>query len=483
MSAVFETPDRAWSADDWAAERGRAAAWLRGRRVVASLLDNGAAYALLDEALRDAGAVHLPLPMFFTAAQRQHALQAAGAELLLMPASVAVAAAAAAGLPAEAWTLGGEPLAALPLPHAPVALPPGTQTLSFTSGSTGEPKGVCLSGAAMDAVRDGVVAALAPLGIQRHLSALPYAVLLENLAGLAAARRQGATVLALPLAQLGLQGASQFDAARFDAVVRAQAPHSLILLPQMLRAWVAHLVRERLSAPPSLKLVAVGGAAVGEPLVEAALRLGLPVAEGYGLTEGASVQTLNLPGAQRPGSAGRVLPHARLRIAPDGEVLIGGPLFSAYLGEPPRAGDWWPTGDLGHVDADGYLHLQGRKKNLLITGYGRNVSPEWVETALRSQPAIAQAVVLGDGQAALAAVLWPTQADLPDPEMSDAALQAAVDAANAGLPDYARVRRWQHARAPFDAASGLATPNGRPRRDAILALHRESLFEPEDLNA
>ncbi len=472
MSAVFETPDRRWSADDWAAERARAAAWLRGRRVVASLLDNGAAFALLDEALRDAGAVHLPLPMFFTAAQRQHALQAAGAELLLMPM------AAAAGLPAESWTLGDERLAALPLPHAPVALPTGTQTLSFTSGSTGEPKGVCLAAAAMDAVRDGVVAALAPLGISRHLSALPYAVLLENLAGLAAARRQGATVVALPLAQLGLQGASQFDAGRFDAVVRAQAPHSLILLPQMLRAWVAHLMRERLSAPPSLKLVAVGGAAVGAPLIEAALRLGLPVAEGYGLTEGASVQTLNLPGAQRPGSAGRPLPHARLRIADDGEVLIGGPLFSAYLGEPPRAGDWWPTGDLGHLDADGFLHLQGRKKNLLITAYGRNVSPEWVETALRSQPAIAQAVVLGDGEAALAAVLWPTQAELPD-----AALQAAVDAANAHLPDYARVQRWQRAGAPFDAASGLATPNGRPRRDAILALHRESLFEPEDLNA
>lgn len=472
MSAVFETPDRAWSADDWAAERERAAAWLRGRRVVASLLDNGAAFALLDEALRDAGAVHLPLPMFFSAAQRQHALQAAGAELLLMPL------AAAAGLPAEAWALGGERLAALPLPHAPVWLPPGTQTLSFTSGSTGEPKGVCLSAASMDAVRDGVVAALAPLDISRHLSALPYAVLLENLAGLAAARHQGATVIALPLAQLGLQGASQFDAARFDSVVRAQAPHSLILLPQMLRAWIAHLVRERLPAPPSLKLVAVGGAAVGAPLVEAALRLGLPVAEGYGLTEGASVQTLNLPGAQRPGSAGRALPHARLRIAADGEVLIKGSLFSAYLGEPPRVGDWWPTGDLGHLDADGYLHLQGRKKNLLITAYGRNVSPEWVETALRSQPAIAQAVVLGEGQAALAAVLWPTQAELPD-----AALQAAVDAANAALPDYARVQRWQRARAPFDTASGLATPNGRPRRDAILALHRESLFEPEDLNA
>lgn len=473
MRPVFETPQRAWSAPEWAAEVDRAAEALRGQRVVASLLDNSAAFALLDEALRQAGVVHLPLPLFFTPAQRQHALHAAGASLLLLP--HAVAAATLPGVPAP-WLLGGEALARVPLPHAPVALPPGTQTLSFTSGSTGEPKGVGLSAAALDAVRDGVVAALGELGIERHLSALPYAVLLENLAGLAAARRQGATVLAQPLASLGLQGASQFDAARFDAVVRERAPHSLILLPQMLRAWVAHLQREGLRAPASLRLVAVGGAAVGAPLVEAALQLGLPVAEGYGLTEGASVQTLNRPGQQRPGSAGTPLPHARLRVADDGEVWIGGTLFSGYLGEPASGAQdgWWPTGDLGRLDADGHLHLLGRKKNLLITAFGRNVSPEWVETALRSQPAIGQAAVFGEAQPALSAVLWPSRPDLPT-----VALQAAVDAANASLPDYARIAHWIPARAPFDASSGLATPNGRPRREAILALHGDTLFQPE----
>lgn len=474
MRPVFETLTRSWTAADWDAEVGDAAEVLRGHRVVASLLDNGAAFAQLDEALRLVGAVHLPLPLFFTPAQRQHALLSAGADLLVLPQ------AAAAGQMGRAWTLGDEALALLQLPHAAVELPPDTQTLTFTSGSTGAPKGVGLSASAMDAVRDGIVAALGPLDIERHLSALPYAVLLENLAGLAAARRQGATVLAQPLASLGLQGASQFNAARFDTVVRERAPHSLILLPQMLRAWVGFLMQQGLRAPPSLKLLAVGGAAVGAPLVEAALCLGLPVAEGYGLSEGASVQTLNLPGRQRPGSAGQALPHARLRIADDGEVWIGGPLFSGYLGDPPPVlqNDWWPTGDLGHLDADGHLHLQGRKSHLLITAFGRNVSPEWVETALRSQPAIGQAVVFGDGQPALSAVIWPLRADLDDD-----ALQAAVDAANAGLPDYARLQRWVRARAPFDGTSGLATPNGRPRRAAIEALHADALFTSEDLNA
>ena len=228
-------------------------------------------------------------------------------------------------------------------------------------------------------------------------------------------------------------------------------------------------------APASLRLVAVGGAAVGAPLLQSARELGIPAFEGYGLSEGASVQTLNLPGADRPGSAGRPLPHARLRIAADGEIEVAGSAFLGYLGSeaPPPA--WWPSGDLGSIDADGFLHVQGRKKQVLITAYGRNVSPEWVETALQGAtvgglPPIAQAVVFGDGQPALSAVLWPLRADAPD-----AALQAAVDEANAGLPDYARVRHWVRARAAFDAEAGLATTNGRPQRAAIEQLHRDAL--------
>ena len=131
---------------------------------------------------------------------------------------------------------------------------------------------------------------------------------------------------------------------------------------------------------------------------------------------------------------------------------------------------WWPTGDLGAVDEDGFVYVQGRKKNVLITGFGRNVSPEWVETALRSEPLLAQAAVFGEGQSALSAVVWPLTPLLPDAE-----IEAAVQSANATLPDYARVARWVRARAPFSAQSGLATPNGRAQREAILALHADAL--------
>jgi long-subunit acyl-CoA synthetase (AMP-forming) len=163
-----------------------------------------------------------------------------------------------------------------------------------------------------------------------------------------------------------------------------------------------------------------------------------------------------------------------LRVAADGEIEVAGSLFSGYLGDPRPVPAWWPTGDLGEIDADGHLWVRGRKKEVLITAYGRNVSPEWVETSLRGEPAVAQAVVFGDGEPALSAVLWPAAAELP-PVQVDAALDAAVAAANAGLPDYARIGRWVRARADFSAATGLATANGRPRRDAIRHLHADVL--------
>ena len=324
---ALDDGQRAWSAADLDAAVDQAAAVLRpaGIRVLATALDNGAAFVVLDEAAAQAGLVHVPLPLFFTPDQMRHALQVAGGDgRITAPAFAAQWPA----LPWQAIDVAGEALMLTRLPAAAVALPPGTAKVTFTSGTTGAPKGVCLSAPALDGVAAGLVQALAPLGIERHLNALPFAVLLENIAGVMAPRRHGATLLVRPLAELGLQGSSRFDAGRFHAAVSQLQPHSLILLPQMLRAWCGHLMLHGLRAPASLKIVAVGGAAVGEALVHAAQALGIPACEGYGLSEGASVQTLNLPGAQRPGSAGRPLPHARVRVNPAGEVEIAGALFN-----------------------------------------------------------------------------------------------------------------------------------------------------------
>lgn len=465
---ALEAGDARWHYADLRTQVEAFAAQLRTKKVrlLTTLTDNGAPWIVADLAALHAGVVHLPLPGFFTPQQIGHALQSAGADALL---AVPQAAAAFAPLPVESIELAGQTLAWLRLPGRPVAMPAGTVKVTFTSGTTGTPKGVCLGHESLAAVAGGVAQALSPLGVTRHLSALPYAVLLENVAGLLAPLSQGATCIAPPLASLGLSGSSGFDPARFHATVVETQPHSLILLPQMLTAWVALLAHTGQRAPASLRLVAVGGAAVGERLLAAARALGIPAYEGYGLSEGVSVQTLNLPGADRPHSAGRALPHARLRISASGEIEIGGSLMLGYLGDATPPADWWPTGDLGRIDDDGYVHVQGRRKNVLITAFGRNVSPEWVETALLNDPALLAATVFGDGQPALSAVLWPM------PGAGDAQLQRAVEAANATLPDYARVARWVRGVAPFNAASGLATANGRPQRAAIYQAHAEAL--------
>jgi len=217
---------RAWSAAELDAAAAEAGAALRagGTRVLATVLDNGAAFVVLDEAARAQSVVHVPLPLFFTPAQMQHALQAAGVDTLMAAAPLA---ARWPGLPWAPVAVAGETLMQTRLPAVPVPMPAGTVKITFTSGTTGTPKGVCLSGAALDAVADGLVTAMAPLGIERHLNALPFAVLLENIAGLMAPRRHGATLLTLPLGQVGLSGSSSFDAARLQAAVDALQPHSL----------------------------------------------------------------------------------------------------------------------------------------------------------------------------------------------------------------------------------------------------------------
>jgi long-subunit acyl-CoA synthetase (AMP-forming) len=160
-----------------------------GVRRLATLLDNGPAWLAIDRACAALGIVHVPLPLFFTPEQIGHALRSAGVDAVLRSTSIAPRFAPA---PARPFELDGEALALLRLPFPPTPLPAGTTKITFTSGTTGAPKGVCLSGETLRAVSHGVRDALAPLQIGHHLCALPLAVLLEDVAGLGAALPHGA---------------------------------------------------------------------------------------------------------------------------------------------------------------------------------------------------------------------------------------------------------------------------------------------------
>ncbi|QSR20393.1 AMP-binding protein [Novosphingobium sp. KA1] len=390
--------------------------------------DHGADMAVLELALLEAGIPVLSLPRFFTEAQADHALSVCGG-------------------PGES--------AGSPQP-APSPLPSGTARITFTSGSTGTPKGVCLSAAHMLGVAASVVETVGQAHAGRHCALLPPGILLETVAGFFATMIAGGTYVCPPQAEIGLGDPFRPDFARMAERLAHWRISSLILVPEYLAGLVAVLEAsgQRL---PDLTLVAVGGARVSADLLGRARALGLPVRQGYGLTECASVVALEAEDNDAPGSVGRPLGHMRARIAPDGEILLEGEMFLGTIGEP-RAPGPLATGDIGRIDEQGRLWVEGRKSALIITSFGRNISLEWLETVLLAQPGVAQAMVHGDGKPRPEALLVAAH--------PGADLSAAVAAANAALPDYARIAAWQEV-APFTPAGGLLTGNGRLRRKAI----------------
>ena len=428
-----------------------------GARRVALALDNGIDWVLWDLATLQAGLVCVPLPGFFSSSQQAHVLDSAGIDCLI---SVQ---------PYPSFVQALSDLHLRPMPQA-AALHAGTCKITYTSGTTGQPKGVCLDIATQLAVAHSLVQASASCKVERHLCVLPLATLLENIAGGYAPLLAGAQIELMPMAQIGLLGASQFDLPRFLGALAHAQPNSLILLPQLLLALVSAAERG-LPVPNSLRFIAVGGGRVASQLLQRADALGLPVFEGYGLSECASVVCLNTPENRRIGTVGQPLPHLQVRLGVDQEVEVKGPRLLGYLGEPSTTEQWLGTGDLGHFDGK-FLVLHGRKKHQFITAYGRNVNPEWVEAELVQQLPIAQAWLHGEALPGNVAVLVPRFANT-----SDEQLAAAVAAANQALPDYARVHQWLRAEHPFSSSNELATSNGRLRRNALFNHYQSAIAQ------
>jgi long-chain acyl-CoA synthetase len=274
-------------------------------------------------------------------------------------------------------------------------------------------------------------------------------------------------------------------------------PWGLRLARGLARRLVLRRVRAAFGG--RLKFAVSGGAALGREHAEFFHAVGIPVLEGYGLTEACPALTWNRLDCFRFGSVGQALPGVELRIAPDGEVLARAPnVARGYLNRPEAsaavfgADGWLRTGDIGRLDAEGFLYITDRKKDVMVTSTGLHIAPQPIETALRRAPMIAEAMLYGDGRPYVTALVTldgdaaervvragghlavEATALARHPAVLDE-IRRVVEATNTTLPSHARIRRFVIAPAPFTEAGGELTPTQKVKRRVVAERHHDLL--------
>ncbi|MDQ3213952.1 MAG: long-chain fatty acid--CoA ligase [Acidobacteriota bacterium] len=406
--------------------------------------------------------------------------------------------------------------------------PDDLATIIYTSGTTGEPKGVMLThgnlvanleagSQVLELSQADVALSFLPLshGFERMVSyiylftgvSIVFAESMETIAR-DIGTVQPTVVTGVPRVYEKIQarivttgeGASPAKAAIFRWAVKAgiakararltgRTPGTLV----SARAAVADrlvfsTIRQRLGG--RIRFLVSGSAPLGASVLEFFHGIGLPIVEGYGLTETAPILTVNPANAPRAGTVGRPLPNVELRIAPDGEILARGPnVMTGYYNKPEATREvlkdgWFATGDIGALDAEGYLRITDRKKDILVTSGGKNIAPQPIEDVLRRSPLVAEAVVLGDRRRYVAALLVPEFTALErrlqglgrPPAARDelvtrpdviALYQEIVDALNRDLSPYERVKRMALLPSEFTVASGELTPTLKVKRRVV----------------
>lgn len=241
-------------------------------------------------------------------------------------------------------------------------------------------------------------------------------------------------------------------------------------------------VRERLGG--EIRIAASGAAPLGRQLGEFFAAIGIPILEGYGLTE-AGVLCLNPLNKPKPGSVGKALPSVQIRLAPDGEMQVKTPcLFEGYYRDDAATKSvmtedgWFATGDIGTVDNDGYWFITGRKKELIVSSNGKKIYPARIESLFKLEPIINQLVLVGDKKPYVTALITvnpnqATQSGIPVQK----AVQDAVSRVNKQLADFEQIRRFKILETDFSIDRGELTPTMKVRRERVLAKYSSLIAE------
>ncbi|MCU0878815.1 MAG: AMP-dependent synthetase/ligase [Pirellulaceae bacterium] len=414
---------------------------------VAHVSENRYEWVIADLAIQMAGAIHVPIHSPLTGVQIAWQVRHSGAKVVLLsgPGQADKFAALGEDCPREltwvsydpvAGECGGRPvhrwselLASAPLESGidaacqtrKLIAPDSLATIIYTSGTTGEPKGVMLTQHNLATNAIDTCAACQWEGDELRLNFLPLSHIFARTCDLycwiaggtrLALAESRETILAdcRAIHPTLINGVPHF----YDRLYRGLCEKGLADTPGALQGMLGGAIRHCCG----------GGAALPEHLYDFFHARGVPLLQGYGLTETSPVITISTETAHRRGSSGRPLPGVEIRIAEDGEILTRGPHVMVGYYRNQAATDeilkdgWLATGDLGRIDEDGFLYITGRKKEIIVTLGGKNVAPVMLESLLTQDPLFVQALVVGDDRPYLAALL------VANPEVLAAEMQA-----------------------------------------------------------
>lgn len=367
-------------------------------------------------------------------------------------------------------------------------------TILYTSGTTGEPKGVMLTHANLSGNAQNMLVSFAQSEKSscehyRRLSFLPMSHIFARTCDIYGWIVSGGEIAVARSRDSVLQDCALVRATWINAV-----PYFYEKVWRGLRdAGVADQPGAlRAAFGGSMSICCSGGAALPPHLFDYYQSQGLPILEGYGLSETSPVISISTPAVFRRGCAGKPIPTVEVRIAEDGEILTRGPhVMREYYRDPGATAEvlrdgWFHTGDLGAIDADGFLSITGRKKELIVTAGGKNIAPVLLESLLTQDPRILQAMVVGDSRNYLTALLVPNweqlaralaSAELADPENAGRAsderviklMRQIVAERLSDLAPYEQVRRFTLLQRPFSIDAEELTPKLSLRRKNIAA--------------
>jgi long-chain acyl-CoA synthetase len=482
---------------------------------------NSSRFLSLDTAIGLAGAVSVPLYYTSPVPEIEGILRASGARLLLVGAPavlsrvgeirspVTIASFCKSPLPDKladrvlSWEsflrMGADAQAPAGrfAPEAPVGYA-DLATLRFTSGTTGSPKGVTFRHGQVLWLAETIASLLpwkARTSPARYLSFLPMNHVVEGILGTYAPSYIPAPVdiffledfHALSRVLPMVRPTVFFSVPRFydkvwdrfaegpaGRLYLSMAPHGPGgALRSALRPLLRILLLKRAGLDRCAQLIA-GSAPCSETLLESFRELGIEIHNAYGLTE-APLVTLNRHGANHLGTVGAPLPDTRVRIADDGEVLVRGPQVTAGCfggsSESILRDGWLCTGDLGEIDSEGSLLISGRKKEILITSYGKNIHPVKIEGMLRRIPGMSEAMVVGDNRPSLSALLWLKEGSITPAALEE--IDRSVCRLNGVLSHPEQVKRWAILAGSPGIESGELTGSLKLRRQAVLARRAE----------